>query len=52
VATLGTVLVSGIHAANAGVTDPGALARGALSGYHPAFLWGPCSSCWPRCPVC
>jgi hypothetical protein len=40
VAMLGTVLVSAIHAANAGVTDPGALARGALSAYHLAFLVG------------
>ena len=40
VATLGTVLVSRIHAANAGVTDPRALAHGALSGYHVAFLVG------------
>ena len=40
VATLGTVLISRIHAANAGVTDPHALAHGALSGYHAAFLVG------------
>jgi EmrB/QacA subfamily drug resistance transporter len=40
VATLGSVLVSRIHAANAGVTDPRALAHGALSGYHAAFLIG------------
>jgi MFS family permease len=40
VATLGTVLVSRVHAANAGVTDPRALAHGALSGYHVAFLVG------------
>jgi hypothetical protein len=40
VATLGTVLVSRINAANAGVVDPRALADGALSGYHLAFLVG------------
>jgi predicted MFS family arabinose efflux permease len=40
VATLGTVLVSRIHAANAGVTDPNALAYGALSGYRASFLVG------------
>jgi EmrB/QacA subfamily drug resistance transporter len=40
VATLGTVLVSRVNAANAGVTDPAALARGALSGYHVAFIVG------------
>jgi EmrB/QacA subfamily drug resistance transporter len=40
VATLGTVLVSRVNSANAGVTDPGALARGALSGYHLAFIVG------------
>jgi EmrB/QacA subfamily drug resistance transporter len=40
VATLGTVLVSRTNAANAGVTDPDALAHGALSGYHWAFLVG------------
>jgi EmrB/QacA subfamily drug resistance transporter len=40
VATLGTVLVSRVNAANAGVTDPRALAQGALSGYHLAFLVG------------
>ena len=32
--------MSRIGAANAGVTDPAALARGALSGYHFAFLVG------------
>jgi EmrB/QacA subfamily drug resistance transporter len=40
VATLGTVLVSRVNEANAGVTDAGALARGALSGYHLAFIVG------------
>jgi EmrB/QacA subfamily drug resistance transporter len=40
VATLGTVLLTRIHHATAGVTDPHALARGALSGYHAAFLVG------------
>jgi MFS family permease len=40
VATLGTVLVSRVNAANAGVIDPAAIARGALSGYHLAFLVG------------
>jgi EmrB/QacA subfamily drug resistance transporter len=40
VTTLGTVLVSRVHAATAGVADPGALAHGALSGYHAAFLVG------------
>jgi EmrB/QacA subfamily drug resistance transporter len=40
VATLGTVLVSRINSANAGVTDPRLLAHGALSGYHVAFLVG------------
>ncbi|MEY2453149.1 MAG: hypothetical protein QOD92_2723 [Acidimicrobiaceae bacterium] len=40
VALLGTVLISRVNAANAGVTDPQALARGALSGYHVAFLVG------------
>jgi EmrB/QacA subfamily drug resistance transporter len=40
VATLGTVLVSRVHAATVGVTDPDALAGAALSGYHAAFLIG------------
>jgi MFS family permease len=40
VATLGTVLITRVNTANAGVTDPHALARGALSGYHLAFLVG------------
>jgi hypothetical protein len=40
VAALGTVLLSRIHAANTGVTDPGALAHGTLSGYHVAVLVG------------
>jgi EmrB/QacA subfamily drug resistance transporter len=40
VATLGTVLISRINSATAGVTDPRALAHGALSGYHLAFLVG------------
>ena len=40
VATLGTLLVSRIDAANAGVTNPAKLAEGALSGYHVAFLVG------------
>jgi EmrB/QacA subfamily drug resistance transporter len=40
VATLGTVLVSRIKSATAGVTDPAALAHGALSGYRTAFLVG------------
>ena len=40
VATLGTVLASRINAANAGVTDPQALAHGALSGFQVAFLVG------------
>jgi MFS family permease len=40
VALLGTVLISRVNAANTGVTDPHALARGALSGYHFAFLVG------------
>jgi len=40
VATLGTVLLTRIHHATAGVTDPHALARGALSGYHAAFFVG------------
>jgi MFS family permease len=40
VATLGTVLVSRINSANAGVTDPRALADGALSGYHLSLLVG------------
>jgi hypothetical protein len=40
VATLGTVLVSRVNSATAAVTDPHAIARGALSGYHLAFLVG------------
>ena len=40
VATLGTVLISRVNSATAGVTDPHALARGALSGYHLAFFVG------------
>jgi len=40
VATLGTVLLTRIHHATAGVTDPRALAHGALSGYRAAFLVG------------
>jgi len=40
VATLGTVLISRVNAATAGVTDPDAIARGALSGYHLAFFVG------------
>jgi EmrB/QacA subfamily drug resistance transporter len=40
VATLGTLLITRAHAANAGVTDPAALARGTLSGYHWAFATG------------
>ena len=40
VATLATVLTSGINAANAGVTDPQALAQGTLSGFHLAFVVG------------
>jgi EmrB/QacA subfamily drug resistance transporter len=40
VATLGTVLISRIRAATAGLTDPHAIARGALTGYHAAFLVG------------
>jgi EmrB/QacA subfamily drug resistance transporter len=40
VATLGTVLASGIEAANAGSTDPQSLAQGALSGFQLAFLVG------------
>jgi predicted MFS family arabinose efflux permease len=40
VATLGTVLISRVNSANAGVTDPAALAHGALSGYRLAFLVG------------
>ncbi|MEY2458796.1 MAG: hypothetical protein QOG30_626 [Acidimicrobiaceae bacterium] len=40
VATLGTVLVSRVNSATAGVTDPHALAHGALSGYRLAFLVG------------
>jgi EmrB/QacA subfamily drug resistance transporter len=42
VATLGTVLITRVTSANAGVHDPAALARGALSGYHVAFLVGTC----------
>jgi hypothetical protein len=38
VATLGTVLVSRVHEATAGVTDPRVLADGVLSGYQVAFL--------------
>jgi MFS family permease len=40
VATRGTVLVTRIDAATAGLTEPAALARGALSGYHVAFFVG------------
>jgi EmrB/QacA subfamily drug resistance transporter len=40
VATLGTVLISRINSATAGVTDTHALTLGALSGYHLAFLVG------------
>lgn len=40
VATLGTVLVSRINSATAGVSDPVALAHGALSGYRLAFVVG------------
>jgi predicted MFS family arabinose efflux permease len=40
VATLGTVLVSRTNAATAGVTDPHALAHGALSAFRLAFLVG------------
>ena len=40
VATLGTVLLTRIHHATAGVTDPRALAHATLSGYHAAFLVG------------
>jgi EmrB/QacA subfamily drug resistance transporter len=40
VASLGTVLVSRINSATAGVTDPHAVARAALSGYRLAFLVG------------
>jgi MFS family permease len=40
VATLGTVLVSRINSATQGVTDPHALARATLSGYHVAFFVG------------
>ncbi len=40
VATLGTVLVSRINANTAGLTDPAAIARGALGGYRLAFLVG------------
>jgi EmrB/QacA subfamily drug resistance transporter len=40
VATLGTVLLTRVQHATRGVTDPHALARGALSGYHAAFLVG------------
>jgi predicted MFS family arabinose efflux permease len=40
VATLGTVLISRVNAATSGVTDPHALARGVLSGYHLAFFVG------------
>lgn len=39
-ATLGTVLISRVNASNAGVTDPQALAHGALNGYHLAFFVG------------
>ena len=40
VATLGTVSREPHQRGNAGVTDPRALAHGALSGYHLAFLVG------------
>ncbi|HEV3226123.1 MAG TPA: MDR family MFS transporter [Acidimicrobiales bacterium] len=40
VAMLGTVFISRVNALNAGVTDPTALARGALSGYRLSFLIG------------
>jgi len=40
VATLGTVLVSRINSAAAGVRDPAGLARAALSGYRVAFFVG------------
>lgn len=40
VAALATVLVTGIHAATARATSPGALAHGALTGYHLAFIAG------------
>jgi hypothetical protein len=36
----GTVLISRTNAATAGVTDTHALASGALSGFHVAFLLG------------
>src|SRR3954447_12341506 len=38
VATLGTVLISRTNAATAGLSDPHALARGALSGFQLAFF--------------
>ena len=42
VALLGTVLVSRIDSATAGVTDPVAIAHGTLSGYRTAFFVGTC----------
>ena len=40
VASLGTVLISRTNAATAGLSDPHALARGALSGFRLAFFVG------------
>ena len=40
VATLGTVLVSRVNSAAAGVRDPAGLAHAALSGYRVAFFVG------------
>jgi EmrB/QacA subfamily drug resistance transporter len=40
VATLATVLVTRTRSLNAGITDPRALAHGALGGFHTAFFVG------------
>jgi hypothetical protein len=42
VALLGTILVSRIDTATAGLTDPAAIAQGTLSGYRTAFFVGTC----------
>jgi hypothetical protein len=39
---LGTILVSRIDSATAGLTDPAAIAHGTLSGYRAAFFIGTC----------
>jgi EmrB/QacA subfamily drug resistance transporter len=42
VALLGTILVSRIDSATAGLTDPAAIAQGTLNGYRTAFFVGTC----------